>query len=657
MIPVANIMTQVDNIVGEEIEFGIGDPRFVMMTQADLYSDITTAIIREYSTNAYDSHVMAGNTDPIEVSLPSMMNPYFKVVDKGVGMDIDMLRRVYTQFGVSDKRGLKGTNGMLGYGSKSGVAYTNTFTVTSVRDGIKNIGVVTRRPDWSIFLKVVSSSRTDEPNGTEIRIPVHNWQEFVKKAEDFYKFWLPGRVVVNGEYPTHDVGEKITDSLYYSNEYERSYVVMGNVAYRIENPRALFYNTKMNYINFVAYVDDLDTGDDQQPVEFTPSREDLKYTARTKDTLQKIVNSFETDIVALANAEVTQASNHAEAYERWTRWTNLLGAELFSVLEYKGDRFESDFNIKGYRVPLNLRWREGARRISNFPIAGVKSAFFLTECTVQVNSNVKAKVREYCTLKGIPQPTYLVETTMKSSDIQSKWLDKGERFVSWEDVKKAIPKKPKKPRDGYAWNAGRIAGSWDYYTINGYESEKAIPPNTNDLFYATVNECNSYVMMKIISHLGMSDAVVIRMPANRLNKFKRENPKAQNFITYAKSKVVIDEAALLSDEAKKMLSVDHSDRKWLRILDVDRVDDPEIASLVSVIKDEDALLKDISSNRGLASWLKMQYSLTEYSGENSESYLSTAYPLLSEMRSYKASDDLYVYLNAAYAAKKEEVNV
>jgi hypothetical protein len=47
----------------------------LMSILTDLYSDPALAVIREYSTNALDSHVEAGNTDPIEVILPSMLNP------------------------------------------------------------------------------------------------------------------------------------------------------------------------------------------------------------------------------------------------------------------------------------------------------------------------------------------------------------------------------------------------------------------------------------------------------------------------------------------------------------------------------------------------------------------------------------------------------
>src|SRR5690606_8495790 len=162
MIPVKDSLIDVDTLPGKEIAFGIGDPRWVMKTQADLYSDITTAIIREYSTNAYDAHVMAGNPDPIEVTLPSVMDPYFIVEDRGVGMNMETFERVYTQYGVSDKRESNDTNGMLGYGSKSGVAYTTQFEVTSVKDGVKIHGIVKRKPDWAIVLKVVSTTRTSD---------------------------------------------------------------------------------------------------------------------------------------------------------------------------------------------------------------------------------------------------------------------------------------------------------------------------------------------------------------------------------------------------------------------------------------------------------------------------------------------------------------
>ena len=104
MIPVASSETNFDTLPGEEIEFTLGDPRWIMRTQARLYSNIELAIAREYSTNAYDANrerALDEGTEvrPIEVVLPSALNPTFTVRDHGYGMSRDVLAQVYTVFG------------------------------------------------------------------------------------------------------------------------------------------------------------------------------------------------------------------------------------------------------------------------------------------------------------------------------------------------------------------------------------------------------------------------------------------------------------------------------------------------------------------------------------------------------------------------------
>ena len=52
-----------------------------------MYSDIVSTIVRELSSNAYDSHVAAGIADqPFEVSCPSAFDPHFSVKDFGTGL-------------------------------------------------------------------------------------------------------------------------------------------------------------------------------------------------------------------------------------------------------------------------------------------------------------------------------------------------------------------------------------------------------------------------------------------------------------------------------------------------------------------------------------------------------------------------------------------
>lgn len=655
MKPAASMLTQIDELPGEEIEFGIGDPRWVMRTQARLYSDVTTAIIREYSTNAYDAHVEAGNTAPIEVTLPSMMNNNcFVVRDKGVGMDLSIFKKIYTQFGVSPKRTDSTTNGMLGYGSKSGVAYTTAFSVTSVRNGCKIEGVIQRRPDWSIVLKVVSQTKTDEPNGTTITIPVHNVDEFNHKAKEFYKFWLPGRVLVNGVEPQHAVGEKITDNFYYSTQWNTSYVVMGNVAYRIANPDALFRNSKMSRVNFVAYVDDFKTDDGVQAVEFTPSREDLEYTEHTKNTLQSVINSFEQQIVAKAKADIDSAANHAEAFKAWKHWTDTLGKAMFEALTFKGDAFEPQFKINGYRYYKNS-YTNSVQSIQSWGVEQMDNTMVVTEFGINMSSNAKAKAREFAKLKGW-NVNYILFTAATKNGVVSKWISK-DRFVTWEALKAAVPVAPKTHNGvNNNPNTGRVKGSWDYYTSNGFETQKPLPSTTTDLFYISVHYAKNWSVPALMESLNMrANAAVLVVPANRLPKLLRENPKIKEFTSHAKRQVVLDGGTLLCDKGKEVKNLSLNTRRWLSNMDVARLDDPRLAYYTDLIAREDELTKRYDDNLSLAQECKMRYTIKEYRSTD-ENYVTNTYPLLAGMSYYSIHNDVYVYMNAKFASESEKKN-
>lgn len=649
MRPAPDTLAQIDEMPGEVISFGIGDPRWVMRTQAKLYSDVTTAIIREYSTNAYDAHVMAGHNDPIEVTLPSLMDPFFVVRDHGVGMNMELFRKVYTQFGVSDKRESMDTNGQLGYGSKSGVAYTNQFSVTSVRDGHKISGIIMRRPDWEIVLKVVSNVKTDEPNGTIIKIPVHNVEEFNHKAHEFYKFWLPGRVLINGEPVTHYVGKKITDNLYYSNDWNTSYVVLGNVAYRIANPSALFANIQMNALNFVAYVDDFQTDDGAQPVEFVPSREDLEYSDRTKATLHAIIQEFETKILATAKAEIAAAQTHAEAYERWSEWTSSLGRALFANLEFKGDKFVSDFTISGWRYRPS-RSTYTTNKIYDWNVESMRTTMVITNFTPNsVSSDHKRKAKDYRGQMNWTDVSNIIFSDQDGSAVTSPWVDKT-RFVDWETLKAALPKKAPKPRTGITYG-GRIAGSFDVITKDGYKREQT-NLSTTGLLYISVAEDKDYAVSSILKNLN-SDATVAVLSKNRINKFHRDHPGVEEFVAWARAQVVIDGSSLLSDDAKTIKNMSSANRNWANRIDPNLVDDPAFAKIREICKNEDALLADYQRNLDLARLCKMWYSVKEYVAVSNTNELADRYPLLTAMRTYDLGEHLYIYLNAAYAAELE----
>ena len=59
-------------------DFGIeeSDLSHIMgILRSQIYSDKLLAVIREYSTNAADANIEAGNSNPIDVQLPTIAKP------------------------------------------------------------------------------------------------------------------------------------------------------------------------------------------------------------------------------------------------------------------------------------------------------------------------------------------------------------------------------------------------------------------------------------------------------------------------------------------------------------------------------------------------------------------------------------------------------
>lgn len=654
MKPAPNLLERENTLpVKKRIVFGIGDPRAVMMINAKQYSDITTAIIREYSTNAYDAHVMAGHNDPIEVTLPSILDNHFIVRDHGVGMNVEIFEKIYTQFGVSDKRGDVRSNGQLGIGSKSGVAYTTQFKVISVKDGIKTEAKIVREPDWTIVMDIQSEELTDEPNGTEIRIPVHNVEEFRTKAQNFFKFWLPGRVLINGEPSVHHVGKKIADNLYYSREWNTSYVVMANVAYRIANPGALFRESHLSALNFVAYVDDLADKNGHSPIDFTPSREDLEYSDLTKATLQGVINNFEADLRASAQAEIDKAKTHAEAYTAWADWKDTIGVNLFGNLEFKGDKFQSDYPVLGRKYTINSS--SASTAITTWGVEPTERTVFIEDFHINASSEVRRKVKAYCDMTW-PDATIAYYVFTGATSYDSKWVEWDKQMrVTWEDLKSALPKHIRQG-SGVRNPSYRIKGSWDYNDADGMTYEAAVPTDKT-LLHIDIYNNRRYDVQTILKLLG-SDAVCLIVPGNRQAKLLRENPTIESFVSWARPQVVLDGKSLLSDKAKKIFTIDSTRKSWVKRLDMTRVDDPELNNIYSIIDSESELMADYRRHMRLANLLRIGYNggeFKEYSVEKGDGGFYEKYPLVRHMSAHGAIiDDVYIYLNAKHKAESEK---
>lgn len=169
-----------------------------------LYSDKVMAVIRELSTNAYDSHISAGNKNPFKVTLPTAANPNFIVRDYGTGLSQEDMENLYTTYGASNKNDSNDFVGCLGLGSKSPFAYTKSFTTSSYYNGTKYTYIAAIDEDGVPTLNLFNSCDTDEPNGLEISFAVkqHDFHEFSSKAIRIFHYFKMKPLIEGGVIPS-----------------------------------------------------------------------------------------------------------------------------------------------------------------------------------------------------------------------------------------------------------------------------------------------------------------------------------------------------------------------------------------------------------------------------------------------------------------------
>ena len=73
------------------------------------------AVLREVTTNALDAHVAAGVTRPSR-STPTELAPVLTIKDYGVGLSVEDIRNIFSQYGASTKRETNDQVGSLGLG-------------------------------------------------------------------------------------------------------------------------------------------------------------------------------------------------------------------------------------------------------------------------------------------------------------------------------------------------------------------------------------------------------------------------------------------------------------------------------------------------------------------------------------------------------------
>lgn len=300
----------------------------------DLYSDIWAAILREYAANGWDSHVSAGQKRPIEVTLPTINDRVLRFRDYGLGMDMHDIGDIYSKYGASTKDNDNDQIGSYGLGCKSALSVSPSFTVTAIKNGIKNVVIVSREENSLGRITPVLQIETDEPNGVGIAIPVDaSPQDFASKAENVFFTWPKGSVLIDGKPPVEsiydeskflDLGNKAFMSHEKCNGYsyggsEQGLLVnMGGIGYPVNDIQyRLLLDTarRRDSVSAGALMEHkliitVPMGD----IDLIPSREGIRWTKKSTDTVVEKLTETMGLIVSSIQKKINLIENREELF-------------------------------------------------------------------------------------------------------------------------------------------------------------------------------------------------------------------------------------------------------------------------------------------------------------------------------------------------------
>lgn len=616
------------------MKFDANSIAHIMGVLTDLYSDAELAIIREYSTNAWDSHVEAGQTRPIEVYTPTNLSPFFRVKDYGVGMDLDDIENIYSQYGASTKRETNEQNGMLGLGCKSALTYTNQFTVVAVKNGIKTSVMISRVEDGTGVMEILFQKPTDEPNGVEVVIPVRFSTTFEQKVREFFSYWNKGTVLLNDREPESfkDKAKQIGSSEIYmvpGNGSDK--IVMGNVAYPVNSRLSGTYASMRGMFHTVAIVP-------IGKVNFVPAREALNYTQRTQETIREITAEFRNAIANVVQKDINSAADKAEAVKKYYEWRDMLGQLPVGdftfkgeqmVLNYKADKDFWHWNTGAYRNQMSREDRTDYKMV-------MKTLTVFNFEVEKVTATMRKKVQMWMDDNGHYQHVFFMPEV-----VGSPWTD-GSPRVNYDDIKAL-----RLPSNG----TGRVArtAKYDVITKHGYTEETDDIDDTQNIYYMSPADWKGKYGK--LANLFPND-VLVSIGKNRFTKFKRDFPNALP-IEGQLQRRMNEVRDMLDKQDFTYLSLDQWSRNNIGKFEADRFDDPALSTYVkaaaSVPSDNTRLFQSVVSLLQSMGY----YSMKGMEIPKQESPFK-AYPLVGHIGGSNSlpKDHIYLYCNAVYNSKK-----
>lgn len=477
-----NSMTTETNVSSAARNFTIAATREAFEAlSGGLYSNRHAAILRELSTNAYDSHVNAGCPDkPVEIQLPTELDNTFLVRDHGTGMSHDTVTDLYTTYFGSDKRRSNDLTGAFGLGSKSPLSLVDSFLVLTrtEHEKVARLYGVSLSNDGVPAVTLLDDQNTELPHaGTEVSFSVEKKEDIhlFRSALSFTLDFLPTEPTINIAYtptvPWRTNAVVMNDGRKYTQYRENSSaitIVQGPVGYKVDTRELWSRNEDFKDKNFRDLLYKLWQSGISLAIEVpmgtvrpSLSRETLSLDDNTRSALQKyispVLQRFEarkrlehlygiTDYQGLSVffkeewEETRLRKKYPNAQQRHvvagigTRFFNYNETSLESIVysRYRGRvHKQKAYNV---HIPRDL-WDSGMTGVYYLPEDSTISSFSRT---------MKPLIRN----GTLPKEVVLIKGPKVALDRLNDRLPATHRIKTWR--KEDFPKPPKKskPRSG-----------------------------------------------------------------------------------------------------------------------------------------------------------------------------------------------------------------
>jgi len=307
------------NLEGIDLSIDQKDMGFIfdiMFNQ--MYRDPIGSVIREITSNCFDSHQEAGVNEPVIIEFgDDDGGNYIIFQDFGVGISPDRMKNIYSKPASSTKRNSNDQIGYWGLGSKSPLAYTDSFEVITNHNQIKYHYIV-HKGERVPRIEKFDESTTDERNGTQIKIYIKESDryKFIDKIPQqlryFDNVYVKGTSLVKNDYRIH-----IGDTFKFRNDIDTNeflHICIGKVCYPID-----WNKLGIPPINFPA---GLKFNIGELPI--TPERESIRYVAiekedgtfvETSQIILEKIEAFKQEIKELASSVETEHNNLVDYYD------------------------------------------------------------------------------------------------------------------------------------------------------------------------------------------------------------------------------------------------------------------------------------------------------------------------------------------------------